>query len=176
VTTKLETSLVMSATVVCVIALSNLSVSLLRRIIPGSIRILVEMTIIASLVIVADELLQAYAYEVSRQLSIFVGLIITNCIVLGRAEAFALQNPPLKSFLDGIGNGIGYGLVLVVVGFFRELFGSGKLLGYTVFPLVTEGGWYEPNILFLLSPSAFILIGLFIWVLRTVLPEQAEEG
>lgn len=176
VTTKLETSLVMAVTVTCVIALSNLSVSLLRRIIPGSIRILVEMTIIASLVIVADQLLQAFAYEISRQLSIFVGLIITNCIVLGRAEAFALQNPPLKSLLDGIGNGIGYGLVLVVVGFFRELFGSGKLLGHTVFPLVTEGGWYEPNILFLLSPSAFILIGLFIWALRTILPGQAEEG
>ncbi len=175
VTTKLETSLVMSVTVVCVIALSNLSVSLIRRYIPGSIRILVEMTIIASLVIVADELLQAFAYEISRQLSIFVGLIITNCIVLGRAEAFAIQNPPLKSLLDGIGNGVGYGLVLIVVGFFRELFGSGKLLGYTLFSLRTEGGWYEPNILFLLSPSAFILIGLFIWVLRTLKPEQVEE-
>lgn len=175
VTTKLETSLVMSITVVCVIALSNLSVSLIRHYIPGSIRILVEMTIIASLVIVADELLQAFAYEISRQLSIFVGLIITNCIVLGRAEAFAVKNPPLKSFLDGIGNGVGYGLVLVSVGFFRELFGSGKLLGYTVFSLRTEGGWYEPNILFLLSPSAFILIGLFIWVLRTFKPEQVEE-
>ena len=175
VTTKLETSLVMSVTVVCVIALSNLSVSLIRHYIPGSIRILVEMTIIASLVIVADELLQAFAYEISRQLSIFVGLIITNCIVLGRAEAFAVKNPPLKSFLDGIGNGVGYGLVLVSVGFFRELFGSGKLLGYTVFSLRTEGGWYEPNILFLLSPSAFILIGLFIWVLRTFKPEQVEE-
>jgi len=175
VTTKLETSIVMSLTVICVIALSNLSVSLIRHYIPGSIRILVEMTIIASLVIVADELLQAYAFEISRQLSIFVGLIITNCIVLGRAEAFAMQNPPLKSFLDGIGNGIGYGLVLVAVGFFRELFGSGKLLGHTVFSLRTEGGWYEPNILFLLSPSAFILIGLFIWALRTWKPEQAEE-
>jgi Na+-transporting NADH:ubiquinone oxidoreductase subunit D len=175
VTTKLETSIVMSITVVCVIALSNLSVSLIRHYIPGSIRILVEMTIIASLVIVADELLQAFAYEISRQLSIFVGLIITNCIVLGRAEAFAVKNPPLKSLLDGIGNGVGYGLVLVSVGFFRELFGSGKLLGYTVFSLRTEGGWYEPNILFLLSPSAFILIGLFIWVLRTFKPEQVEE-
>jgi Na+-transporting NADH:ubiquinone oxidoreductase subunit D len=175
VTTKLETSIVMSLTVICVIALSNLSVSLIRHYIPGSIRILVEMTIIASLVIVADELLQAYAFEISRQLSIFVGLIITNCIVLGRAEAFAMQNPPLKSLLDGVGNGIGYGLVLVAVGFFRELFGSGKLLGYTVFSLRTEGGWYEPNILFLLSPSAFILIGLFIWALRTWKPEQAEE-
>jgi Na+-transporting NADH:ubiquinone oxidoreductase subunit D len=175
VTTKLETSIVMSITVICVIALSNLSVSLIRKYIPGSIRILVEMTIIASLVIVADELLQAFAYEISRQLSIFVGLIITNCIVLGRAEAFAMQNTPLKSLLDGIGNGVGYGLVLVAVGFFRELFGSGKLLGYRVFSLRTEGGWYEPNILFLLSPSAFILIGLFIWALRTWKPEQVEE-
>lgn len=175
VTTKLETSLVMSVTVICVIALSNLSVSLIRKYIPGSIRILVEMTIIASLVIVADELLQAFAYEISRQLSIFVGLIITNCIVLGRAEAFAMQNTPLKSLLDGIGNGVGYGLVLVAVGFFRELFGSGALLGYRVFSLRTEGGWYEPNIIFLLSPSAFILIGLFIWALRTWKPEQVEE-
>jgi len=175
VTTKLETAMVMSLTVVLVVAFSNLSVSLIRKQIPGSIRILVEMTIIASLVIIADQLLQAFAFEISRQLSIFVGLIITNCIVLGRAEAFAMQNPPLKSFLDGLGNGLGYGMILVSVGFFRELFGSGKLLGRTVFTLKTQGGWYEPNVLFLLSPSAFILIGLFIWALRTWKPEQVEE-
>jgi len=176
VTTKLQTAVVMALTVTCVIGLSNLSVSLIRNHIPSSIRILMEMTIIASLVIVADQLLKAYAYEISRQLSIFVGLIITNCIVLGRAEAFAIKNPPFKSLLDGVGNGLGYGLVLVAVGFMRELFGSGTLFGWIVLPLSTEGGWYEPNNLFLLSPSAFILIGLFIWVLRTFKPAQIEES
>ena len=175
VTTKLETAAVMALTVTAVVALSNLSVSLIRNLIPGSIRILVEMTIIASLVIIADQLLKAYAWEISRQLSIFVGLIITNCIVLGRAEAFALQNPPLRSLLDGVGNGLGYGLVLLAVGFFRELLGAGTLLGREVLPLASQGGWYVPNNLFLLSPSAFILIGLFIWALRTWKPEQAEE-
>ncbi len=176
VTTKLQTAVVMALTVTCVIGLSNLSVSLIRTHIPSSIRILMEMTIIASLVIVADQFLKAYAYEISRQLSIFVGLIITNCIVLGRAEAYAIKNPPFRSFLDGIGNGLGYGLVLVAVGFLRELFGSGTLFGWTVLPLSTAGGWYEPNNLFLLSPSAFILIGLFIWVLRTFKPDQIEES
>jgi Na+-transporting NADH:ubiquinone oxidoreductase subunit D len=175
VTTKLETAVVMALTVTCVIGLSSLSVSLIRNHIPSSIRILMEMTIIASLVIVADQFLKAYAYETSRQLSIFVGLIITNCIVLGRAEAYAIKNPPFKSLLDGVGNGLGYGFVLVAVGFLRELFGSGTLFGWSVLSLKTEGGWYEPNNLFLLSPSAFILIGLFIWVLRTFKPEQVEE-
>lgn len=175
VTTKMETTLVMALAVTLVTGFSSFSVSMIRAHTPSSIRILVEMTIIASLVIVADQFIKAYAYDISKQLSIFVGLIITNCILLGRAEAFALKNPPGISFLDGIGNGIGYSLVLVVVGFFRELLGSGKLLGNTIFLLNTEGGWYVPNGLFLLAPSAFILIGLFIWTLRTWKPEQVEE-
>jgi len=175
VTTKMETTLVMALAVTLVTGFSSFSVSLIRAHTPSSIRILVEMTIIASLVIVADQFIKAYAYDISKQLSIFVGLIITNCILLGRAEAFALKNSPGISFLDGIGNGIGYSLVLLVVGFFRELLGSGKLLGNTIFLLNTEGGWYVPNGLFLLAPSAFILIGLFIWTLRTWKPEQVEE-
>lgn len=175
VTTKMETTLVMALAVTLVTGFSSFSVSMIRAHTPSSIRILVEMTIIASLVIVADQFIKAYAYDISKQLSIFVGLIITNCILLGRAEAFALKNPPGISFLDGIGNGIGYSLVLLVVGFFRELLGSGKLLGNTIFLLNTEGGWYVPNGMFLLAPSAFILIGLFIWTLRTWKPEQVEE-
>ena len=174
VTTKLETSMVMAVAVITVVAFSNLSVSLIRNHVPGSIRILVEMAIIASLVIVVDQLLKAFAYQTSKQLSVFVGLIITNCIVMGRAEAVALKNPPGISFFDGIGNGLGYGLVLVVVGFFRELLGSGKLFGIPVLPLQTEGGWYLPNGLFLLAPSGFILIGLFIWAVRTWKPELRE--
>ncbi|MCF8240966.1 MAG: NADH:ubiquinone reductase (Na(+)-transporting) subunit D [Melioribacteraceae bacterium] len=176
VTAKLETSIVMSLAVIFVLTLSNFSVSLIRKHIPGSIRILVEMTIIASLVIIADQIIKAFLYDISKQLSVYVGLIITNCIIMGRAEAFALQNSPGRSALDGIGNGLGYTFVLLFVGFFRELFGSGKLLGFTVFPLNTEGGWYNPNGLFLLSPSAFILIGLLIWAIRTWKPEQVEEA
>lgn len=175
VTTKLETAIVMALAVTLVTGFSNLSVSLIREHTPSSVRILVEMTIIASLVIIADQIIKAYAYDISKQLSIFVGLIITNCIILGRAEAFALKNPPGISFIDGIGNGIGYSLVLLIVGFFRELLGSGKLVGNTILKLNTEGGWYVPNGLFLLSPSAFILIGLLIWTLRTWKPEQVEE-
>ena len=175
VTTRLETSIVMSLAVIFVLAFSNLSVSLIRNHIPGSIRIVVEMTIIASLVIIVDQLLKAFAYQISQQLSIFVGLIITNCIVMGRAEAFALKNPPGISLVDGIGNGLGYGFVLIVVGFFRELLGAGQLLGMTVLPLYTEGGWYIPNGLFRLAPGAFLLIGFFIWALRTWKPELREE-
>ncbi|MBU2492898.1 MAG: NADH:ubiquinone reductase (Na(+)-transporting) subunit D [Bacteroidetes bacterium] len=175
VTSKLETSIVMALAVTLVTGFSNLSVSLIRKHIPSSIRILVEMTIIASLVIIADQLIKAFAFDVSKQLSVYVGLIITNCIVMGRAEAYALQNPPIPSLIDGLGNGIGYSFVLLFVGFFRELIGSGKLLGYTVFSLNTDGGWYNPNGLFLLSPSAFILIGLLIWMIRTKKPEQVEE-
>ena len=175
VTSKLETSLVMSLAVIFVVSFSNLAVSAIRNHLSSSIRILVEMTIIASLVIVADQVIKAFAYDISKQLSVYVGLIITNCIILGRAEAFALQNKPLFSFLDGIGNGIGYSFVLIYVGFFRELLGSGQLLGFQVLPVATEGGWYVPNGLFLLSPSAFILIGLLIWVIRTWKPEQIEE-
>lgn len=175
VTSKLETSIVMALAVTFVTALSNFSVSIIRNRIPNSIRILVEMTIIASLVIVADQLMKAYAFDVSKQLSVYVGLIITNCIVMGRAEAFALKNSPGMSFIDGLGNGLGYSFVLLFVGFFRELLGSGKLLGYTVLSPVTDGGWYAANGMMLLSPSAFILIGMLIWVIRTWKPEQVEE-
>ena len=156
-------------------AFSNLGVSVIRRHIPGSIRIIVQMVIIASLVIVVDQILKAYAYSISKQLSVFVGLIITNCIVMGRAEAFAMKNPPLPSFLDGVGNGLGYSVVLIAVAVVRELFGSGKLMGIEILPLVTEGGWYNPNGLMLLSPSAFFIIGLLIWALRVWKPDQIEE-
>lgn len=175
VTSKLETSIVMALAVTFVLAFSSFSISLIREHIPGSIRILIEMTIIASLVIIADQVIKAFAYDVSKQLSVYVGLIITNCILMGRAEAFALKEPPLKSFIDGIGNGLGYSFVLIVVGFTRELIGSGKILGFTVLSPSTEGGWYVPNGLFLLAPSAFILIGLLIWAIRTWKPEQVEE-
>ncbi len=175
VTSKLETVIVMSLAVIFVTAGSNFSVSLIRRQVPDSIRIIVEITIIATLVIIVDQFLKAYAFGVSKQLSVFVGLIITNCIVLGRAEAFAMKNPPLLSFVDGVGNGIGYSLVLLLVGFFRELFGAGKLLGFTLMPSVNDGGWYLPNGLMLLPPSAFFIIGLLIWALRTWKTDQVEE-
>jgi Na+-transporting NADH:ubiquinone oxidoreductase subunit D len=176
VTTKLETSVVMSLAVVFVLALSNASVSLIRNFIPTNIRIIVQMTIIASLVIVVDQFLKAYLFDVSKQLSVFVGLIITNCIVMGRAEGFAMKNSVGMSFLDGIGNGLGYSFILIAVGFVRELFGSGKLYGYEVLSLARDGGWYVPDGMMLLSPSAFFLIGLFIWILRTWKPDQVEEA
>ena len=175
VTTKLETSIIMAGAVIFVTALSNVSVSLIRQFIPSSIRIIVQMTIIASLVIVVDQFLQAFFFEASKTMSVFVGLIITNCIVMGRAEAFAMKNPVGLSFLDGIGNALGYGIILIFVGVFRELFGSGKLMGLEILPITSDGGWYEPNGLMLLPPSAFFLIGAFIWVLRTFKPEQVEE-
>ena len=175
VTSSLKVTLVMCVALTFVCAFSNLSVSLIRSHIPGSIRIIVQMVIIASLVIVVDEFLKAYAYDISKQLSVFVGLIITNCIVMGRAEAFAMKNPPGASFIDGIGNGLGYSVVLVAVAIVRELFGSGKLMGFEILPLVTEGGWYNPNGMLLLPPSAFFLIGLFIWALRSFDKEQVEE-
>ena len=175
VTTNMKTSLVMMASVLVVTALSSLFISMLRRHIPGSIRIIVQMTIIASLVIMVDQILRAYAFEVSKQLSVFVGLIITNCIVMGRAEGFAMSNPPVASFWDGVGNGLGYGLILLLVAFFRELFGAGKLLGITVFQTVNNGGWYVPNGLMLLAPSAFFIIGLLIWAIRSYKVEQVEK-
>lgn len=175
VTTQLSTTLTMCVALTFVLVFSNLFVSVIRSAIPSSIRIIVQMTIIASLVIVVDQFLRAYAYDISRQLSVFVGLIITNCIVMGRAEAFAMKNPPGVSFLDGLGNALGYSVVLIAVGFARELFGSGSLFGIEVMPLVTEGGWYYSNGLMLLPPSAFFLIGLFIWALRAWKPEQVEE-
>lgn len=177
VTTKLETALTMCAAVIVVLVCSNAAVSAIRHYVPSSIRIIVQMTIIASLVICVDEFLKAFFFETSRTMSVFVGLIITNCIVMGRAEAFAMKNPPKISMLDGLGNGLGYSLILIVVGFFRELFGSGKLLGYPVFILASEGGWYTPNGLMLLPPSAFFIIGLTIWAIRTWKPDQVEmEG
>ncbi|WP_166261097.1 NADH:ubiquinone reductase (Na(+)-transporting) subunit D [Marinobacter salicampi] len=174
VTTSLSVTLVMCASVIAVTAFSNLAVSLVRMQIPNSIRIIVQMTIIASLVIVVDQVLKAYAYEISKQLSVFVGLIITNCIVMGRAEGFAMNNGPWLSFLDGIGNGLGYSVLLLIVAFCRELIGAGSLMGYTLMPLVNEGGWYVPNGLLLLPPSAFFIIGLLIWGLRAWKPEQVE--
>jgi len=175
VTTRLETALVMSLAVTAVVAFSSASVSLIRRQIPESIRLIVQMTIIASLVIVVDQVLQAFLPDISKQLSVFVGLIITNCIVLGRAEAFAMKNSVGMSFLDGIGNGLGYSLVLLLVAFLRELFGAGTLFGVQVFSLAKAGGWYVSNGLMLLPPSAFFIIGLLIWVLRTWKKDQVEE-
>ena len=175
VTTKMSTALVMSAAVVFVLLFSNFFVSLLRSRIPTNIRIIVQLTIIASLVIVVDEVLQAYAFGLSKQLSVFVGLIITNCIIMGRAEAFAMQNPPGMSLIDGLGNGLGYAVILAATAVLRELFGSGSLFGFQLLTLASEGGWYTPNGLMVLSPGAFFIIGFFIWALRTWKPEQVEQ-
>jgi Na+-transporting NADH:ubiquinone oxidoreductase subunit D len=176
VTSSLRTAAVMSIALTLVTAFSNLLISLLRNHTPSSIRMIVQMIVISSLVIVVDQVLQAVAYDVAKQLSVFVGLIITNCIVMGRAEAFAMKNPPWESFLDGIGNGLGYSAMLMAVGTVRELFGSGKLFGFDVIPVVTAGGWYQPNGLLLLPPSAFFIIGLFIWALRSWKRKQVENS
>ena len=175
VTTKLETALVMSLAVTVVVALSNFFVSVIRNFIPSSIRIIVQMTIIASLVIVTDQVLKAYFFSIAKSMSVYVGLIITNCIVMGRAEAYAMKNNPISSFFDGIGNGLGYSIVLIFVAVFRELLGSGSILGKVILPTVNNGGWYQPNGLMLLSPSAFFLIGIFIWILRTMFKDQVEK-
>jgi Na+-transporting NADH:ubiquinone oxidoreductase subunit D len=175
VTTRMDKALVMGIGVTLVTALANLAVSLVRNHTPGSIRIIVQLAIIASLVIVVDQVLKATMYELSLELSVFVGLIITNCIVMGRAEGFAMQNPPWLSFLDGIGNGLGYAAVLLAVGFVRELAGAGTLFGRVVLPLTKDGGWYEPNGLMLLAPSGLFLIALIVWALRTWKPELQEE-
>lgn len=174
VTTKLETAIVMGISVSLVTGFSSMFISAIRNYIPNSIRIIVQMAIIASLVTLVDQVLQAFAYELSKQLSVFVGLIITNCIVMGRAEAFAMKEPPLASLVDGLGNGLGYGVVLVIVATIRELIGSGKLFGVTILQTVQDGGWYQANGLFLLAPSAFFIIGFIVWGLRTWKPEQAE--
>jgi Na+-transporting NADH:ubiquinone oxidoreductase subunit D len=174
ITTKLETALVMSLALTVVTAFSNLFISLIRNQIPSSVRIIIQMTIIASLVIVVDQVLKAYSYEISKQLSVFVGLIITNCIVMGRAEAYAMKSPPMMSFLDGIGNGLGYSFVLIVIGTIKELFGFGTILGFEILPLVTNGGWYQGNGLLILPFSSFFLIGGLIWFIRTIRPEQVE--
>ena len=174
VTSNLKTALVMSIALTLVTAFSNLFISMIRSQIPGSIRMIVQMVIIASLVIVVDQILRAYAFSLAKQLSVFVGLIITNCIVMGRAEAFAMQNPPGLSFMDGIGNGLGYSVVLLTLGVIRELFGAGKLFGVEIITLAKDGGWYVPNGLLLLPPSAFFIIGLIIWGVRTKDPKQVE--
>ncbi|MFA5700065.1 MAG: NADH:ubiquinone reductase (Na(+)-transporting) subunit D [Desulfuromonas sp.] len=174
VTNKMSTALTMSIAVILVIACSNAAVSAIRNHIPNSVRIIVQMTIIATLVIIVDQMLKAYAYEMSKQLSVYVGLIITNCIVMGRAEAYAMKNPVYESFLDGIGNGLGYSLILLIVAFIRELFGSGSFFGLTILNPVNNDGWYVTNGLMLLAPSAFFLIGFIIWALRTWKPELQE--
>jgi Na+-transporting NADH:ubiquinone oxidoreductase subunit D len=175
VTTSMKVAFVMCLALTIVSAFANLFVSLIRHHIPNSIRIIVQMTIIASLVIMVDQVLKAVAYDISKQLSVFVGLIITNCIVMGRCEAFAMKNPPLPSFYDGIGNGIGYSVILMLLAFLRELFGAGKIWGIQVLPVSTEGGWYIANGMMLMPPSAFFLIGLFIWALRAWKTEQVEK-
>ena len=175
VTTNMDTALVMSVAVIAVTMSSNFFVSALRHQIPTNIRIIVQLTIIASLVIVVDQILKAYFFELSKQLTVFVGLIITNCIIMGRAEAYAMQNPPTASLVDGFGNGLGYGAILMVTAFVRELFGSGTIFGTSVFSLAAEGGWYTPNGLMVLSPGAFFIIGFLIWVLRVWKPEQVES-
>ena len=176
VTSSMKVSFVMCIALTAVAAFSNLFVSLIRNQIPSSIRIIVQMTIIASLVIVVDQILKAVAYDISKQLSVFVGLIITNCIVMGRAEAFAMKNPPLPSFMDGLGNGLGYSLILMIVAFFRELFGAGTLWGIVLFPTTTNGGWYVANGMMLMPPSAFFIIGLLIWALRSWKKSQIEKA
>jgi Na+-transporting NADH:ubiquinone oxidoreductase subunit D len=175
VTTRMDKAFVMAVSLTFVAGAASFLVSLIRRYTPSSIRIIVQLAIISSLVIVVDQVLKAFLYEISLSLSVFVGLIITNCIVLGRTEGFAMQNPPFISTIDGIGNGLGYGLVLLVVGFIREFIGTGRIFGHQVLPLVSDGGWYVPNSMFLLAPAAFFIIGFMIWLLRTWKPEQQEK-
>lgn len=175
VTTKLDKAIVMAVSLTLVTGFSSLSISLIRNLVPTNVRIIIQLTIIASLVIIADQILKAFVPAISKQLSVYVGLIITNCIVMGRAEAYAMQNPPFLSFLDGIGNGLGYSMILIIVGIFREIFGSGKILGYTVLKPVTEGGWYQPNGLLIMAPGALFTIAILIWLLRTWKPEQQEK-
>ncbi len=176
VTTSLSTSLVMSAALIFVLALSNVSISLIRNHIPPAIRLIVQITIISSLVIIVDLLLQAYWFDMSKRLSVFVGLIVTNCIVLGRAEAFAMRNPPIKSLQDGLGNGLGYSVILIIVGTCRELLGAGSLFGFPILVSVSDGGWFTPIGLMALPPSAFFLLGLVVWWVRSRHPEQNEPA
>jgi len=176
VTTSLLPSLYMCLALTTVAALSNAAVSAIRHYLPSSIRIIVQMTIIASLVIVVDQTLKAFAFETSRELSVFVGLIITNCIVLGRTEGFAMSNPVGLSFLDGVGNGLGYSLILIIVASTRELLGAGTLMGITVLRTTADGGWYNPNGMMMLPPSAFFIIGLIIWAVRSWRVEQVEKS
>jgi Na+-transporting NADH:ubiquinone oxidoreductase subunit D len=175
VTTSVSTAVTMSVAVTVTVVLSSAAVSLIRNHIPPSIRMIVQITIVASLVIVIDQFLKAYAFEMSKQLSIYVFLIVTNCMVMGRIEAFAMRNPVGASALDALGNSLGYSLILLIVGSIRELFGTGKLLGYAVLPTVADGGWFEPLSLMLLAPSAFFIIGFLIWLIRAFRPAQIEE-
>lgn len=175
VTVQLKNVFVMCAAVTLVVALANMGVSIIRNHVPNSVRIIVQMCIIATLVIIAEQFLKAFVYDQWKTMAVYVGLIITNCIVMGRTEAFGMKNGPVESFIDGIGNGLGYSFILIIVGFFRELFGSGALLGFQVFELTKNGGWYQPNGMMLLPPSAFFLIGFIIWVLRERDPSQVEE-
>ncbi len=176
VTKTLATALIMSAAVISVITVSNGAISLIRHHMPRNVRLIIQITIIATLVIVVDQVLKAFAYSLSRQLSVFVGLIVTNCIILGRAEAFAMRNGVMNSVLDGLGNGIGYAWILILVGTIREIFGAGTLLGFVLLPTTTTGGWYPPAALMLLPPSAFFIIGSLIWAIRSWKPEQVEEN
>jgi Na+-transporting NADH:ubiquinone oxidoreductase subunit D len=175
VTSSVKVSLVMAIGLTLVSAFSNFFVSLVRNYLPSSVRIIAQMIIISALVIVVDQVLKAVAYDISKQLSVFVGLIITNCIVMGRTEAFALKNPPVPSFLDGIGHGLGYSVLLIVIATIRELFGAGKWFGIQILPTISEGGWYVPNGLLLLPPSAFFIIGIIIWAMRTWKKNQVEK-
>ncbi|AWB68016.1 NADH:ubiquinone reductase (Na(+)-transporting) subunit D [Saccharobesus litoralis] len=175
VTSSMVNALVMTIAVVCVTGFSSLFISTIRNHIPGSVRIIVQMAIIASLVIVVDQVLKAFSYQLSKELSVYIGLIITNCIVMGRAEAFAMKETPMMSFLDGIGNGLGYGFILISVAFFRELLGFGTLFGIEILPLVQNGGWYQANGLLVLPFSSFFIIGLIIWAIRQKKPEQVEK-
>ena len=174
VTTKMDTALTMTIAVTSVLVCSNFAVSLIRNHIPSSIRMIVQMVIIAAMVMIVDLVLQAFAFKLSKSLSVFVSLIITNCIIMGRAEAFAMKNPPLLSIVDGLGNGFGYGLILMIVSFFREFFGSGTIFGFEVLKTVNNGGWYMPNGLMILAPSAFFIIGLIIWLFKTINPKLQE--
>lgn len=176
VTGQMTTAFVMSICVTLVVAFSNLTISIVRFQIPASVRIGIQITVIATLVILVDQVLRAFYFDLSKQLSIYVGLIITNCIVMGRAEGYAMSNPPIPSFIDGIGNGLGYGFILMSVAFVRELFGSGSIFGVEIMPLTTNGGWYQRNGFLVLPASAFFLIALLIWLLRTIDPEQQEDN
>jgi len=176
VTSQMQTALVMSVCVTLVVAFSSAIISLVRHQIPNSVRIGIQITVIATLVILVDQILKTYAFDLSKQLSVYVGLIITNCIVMGRAEGFAMANPPVSSFLDGIGNGLGYAFILMTVSFFRELLGTGRVFGMEVLPLTTTGGWYMRNGIMLMPVSAFFLIALIIWLLRTIDPVQQEKS
>lgn len=175
ITAQLKPSIVMAISVIFVLGVGNVVISLMRNIIPSKIRIIVQLIVVATLVIIVDQVLKAFAYTLSKELSVFIGLIITNCIIMGRAEGFAMSNPPIPSFVDGIGNGLGYSVILMSVALIRELFGAGTVFGYTIFTTVNNGGWYVPNGMLVLPASGFFLIAMLIWLIRTYDPEQQES-